>query len=181
MARRSLLPTVLALALSGPRPALADPAQALSQTWAWKDERAQTVTLGQWRGSPVVLTMFYRSCEARCSPTVERLKKVEEAFRRQGAHPHFVLVTLDPRNDTPARLRAFKKSRHLPDQSWHLLSGDGAQTRQLVRLLDFKVAGDDGHFEHETKVFVFDAEGALKKTLHGWRFSDEEATGSPSP
>jgi protein SCO1 len=158
------------------RVCVADPARLFQQTWQWKNERAETVSFSRWAGQPVVLTMFFRSCEARCAPTVERLKKVEAAFLRQGRHPHFVLVTLDPRNDTPARLRMFKKSRRLPEESWHLLSGPLLQTRELGRLLDYRSAGDDGHIEHETKIFVYDATGALVKTLAGWRFSDEEAT-----
>jgi cytochrome oxidase Cu insertion factor (SCO1/SenC/PrrC family) len=154
----------------------ANPALLFEQPWQWKNERAETVTFEQWRGQPVVLTMFFRSCEARCAPTVERLKKVEDAFVRQGRHPHFVLVTLDPRNDTPARLRMFKKSRRLPDESWHLLSGPLLQTRALSRLLDLRSAGDDGHIEHETKIFFYDGAGTLTRTLRGWRFTDEEAT-----
>jgi protein SCO1/2 len=156
----------------------ADPAQVFDQPWQWKNERAETVNLSQWRGQPVVLTMFYRSCEARCEPTVDRLKKLEEAFARRGRHPHFVLITLDPRNDTPARLRAFKKARRLPEETWHLLNGPSLQTRALSRVLDFQVAGDDGHLDHETKIFLYDEKAALKKTLRGWRFSDEEALGS---
>jgi protein SCO1/2 len=156
----------------------ADPAPVFQQPWQWKNEQADTVTLGQWAGQPVILTMFFRSCESRCAPTVERLKKVEQAFVRQGRHPHFVLVTLDPRNDTPARLRMFKKSRRLPDETWHLLSGPLVQTKALSRFLDFHSAGDDGHIEHETKVFFFDSAGTLTKTLRGWRFTDDEATAS---
>jgi protein SCO1 len=157
----------------------ADPALLFQQPWQWKDERAETVTFARWRGQPVVLTMFFRSCEARCAPTVERLKKLEQAFVRKGAHPHFLLVTLDPRNDTPSRLRAFKKSRRLPEESWHLLSGPEVQTRALRRFLDFRAAGDDGHIEHETKIFFYDRAGALTRTLRGWTFSDDEATAPP--
>jgi protein SCO1/2 len=153
----------------------ANPAEVFQQPWQWKNERAETVTLSQWTGQPVVLTMFFRSCESRCAPTVQRLKKLEQAFVKQGRHPHFVLVTLDPRSDTPARLRMFKKARELPDETWHLLSGPLVQTKALSRLLDFHSAGDDGHIEHETKVFLFDSAGNLTKTLRGWRFTDEEA------
>jgi cytochrome oxidase Cu insertion factor (SCO1/SenC/PrrC family) len=155
----------------------ADPRTALQQAWQWRDERSNTVSFARWRGTPVVLMMFYRTCEARCSPAIERLRKLEAAFAQRGQHPQFVLVTLDPRNDTPARLAAFKKSRRLPD-SWHLLQGPSLQTRALARELEVNVAGDDGHLEHETKVFFYDAGGTLQRAVRGWRFTDAEALGS---
>jgi|SRR3954468_10566859 protein SCO1/2 len=167
---------VMIVAMGAARAAAADPAAIFQQPWRWTDERGETVSLARWLGQPVVLTLFYRSCEVRCAPTVERLRRLQEAFARKGRRPQFVLVTLDPRNDTPTRLRAFKKGRRLPEESWHLLHGTGLQTRALTRLLDFKVAGDDGHFEHETKIFLFREDGALQRTLHSWTFSDDEAT-----
>jgi protein SCO1/2 len=174
---RWFLSFLMATASLGAASVRADPAQALQQPWQWQDERAQPVTFSRWRGQPVVLTMFYRTCEARCSPAIERLKTLEVAFARRGVHPHFLLVTLDPRNDTPARLRAFKASRRLPDSTWHLLGGPTLQTRALARQLEVAVAGDDGHLEHETKIFFFDAGGALRRAVRGWRFSDAEVLG----
>src|SRR2546423_924530 len=70
--------SVCGVLLAGSAASGADPARLFEQPWQWKDERAETVTFARWLGEPVVLTMFFRSCEARCAPTVERLKKLEQ-------------------------------------------------------------------------------------------------------
>ncbi len=159
------------------RPARADPGDLFTRPWQWTDERGQTVTLTQWRGKPFVLTMFYRTCEQRCGPSIAKLKELQAAFARTGKHPDFLAVTLDPRSDTPARLRAFKAARAL-DGAWHLLNGPALQTRQLTQLLQVRSAGDDGHIEHDTRVFLFDARGACRTVLTGWAYDVKEV---PAP
>jgi protein SCO1/2 len=153
--------------------AQAAPADIFSRPWRWIDEGGQTVTLTQWRGKPFLLTMFYRTCEQRCGPSIGKLKELQTRFGRAGKHPEFLLVTLDPRSDTPARLRAFKSSRGL-DRAWHLLNGPALQTRQLTQLLQIRSAGDDAHIEHDTRVFLFDARGNLKSVLTGWSYDVNE-------
>jgi protein SCO1 len=150
------------------------PQAVFEQPWKWRDERGDVVSLSGWRGQPVVVMMFYRACETRCPMAVDKLKELERAFARGGKRPHFLLVTLDPRNDTPARLAAFKKSRQLADR-FHLLSGPLPQTRALSRLLDVRFVGDDPHIDHETKIFLYAADGALKRTYQGWRFDESDA------
>jgi protein SCO1/2 len=166
--------SVLVVAL----PALAwakGPEALFEQPWQWRDERGQTVQLSAWRGQPLVVTMFYRGCETRCPMAVDKLKGLEKAFARQGKHPHFLMITLDPSNDTPARLLAFKKSRKLAPEFFHLLNGNLAQTRELSRLLDVRFVGDDPHIDHETKIFLYGPRGELRRSFQGWSFDDAVA------
>jgi len=44
-------------------------------------------------------------------PHAEKLLRSETAMNREGVPRKFLLVTLDPANDTPAHLRAFKESK----------------------------------------------------------------------
>jgi cytochrome oxidase Cu insertion factor (SCO1/SenC/PrrC family) len=90
---------------------------------------------------------------------------VSDTFKAEGRAATFVLVTLDPANDTPEQLQRFKLSRALP-ADWHLLRGDGAQTRALADLLQVKVV-ENAHIFHDSRIVVFDRAGKLAGQLRG--------------
>jgi protein SCO1/2 len=133
--------------------------------WLWRDEQGAPVRFEQWRGAPIVVTLFFTSCTATCPLTIERLRRVTETFERESRAATFVLVTLDPTNDTPDQLRRFKLSRQLPAR-WHLLRGDDAQVRELADLLQVHVL-DDAHVFHDARIVVFDRDGKLSGQLRG--------------
>lgn len=169
-------PILLALAfvlLSGT--SFGDPSPLFSEPWRWTDERGQSVTFSKWAGAPLVVTMFFTSCKYRCPRTIDKLREIDAAFARDHRQAQFVLVTLDPRNDTPERLDAFKKAARLPAESWHLLGGNEADTRALGRFLGIHPAYDDGHIDHEVRIDVIDAGGSVVRRLEGWNYDGDGA------
>jgi protein SCO1/2 len=133
--------------------------------WVWRDEQGETVRFDRWRGAPIFVSMVFTSCTSACPLTIERLRRVSDTFRAEGRAGTFVLVTLDPANDTSDQLNRFKLSRGLPPD-WHLLRGDDAQTRALAELLQIKVV-ENAHIFHDSRIVVFDADGRLAGQLHG--------------
>jgi protein SCO1/2 len=118
--------------------------------------------------------MFYRSCQTLCPLTLSKMQRVARALTASNIQANFVLVTLDPRNDTPDHLAAFKSEHALPEDSWHLLSGSQQQTRGLARLLGLRVAYDEGHIDHDVKIWSFDAQGYPLRVYSGWGFDDKD-------
>jgi protein SCO1/2 len=133
--------------------------------WMWRDEQGQAVRFARWRGAPIFVGMVFTNCASACPLTIERLRRVSDTFRAEGRAATFVLVTLDPANDTPEQLRRFKLSRGLP-ADWHLLRGDDAQTRALADLLQVKVV-ESAHIFHDSRIVVFDRDGRLAGQLRG--------------
>jgi len=127
----------------------------------WHDQNGQTTTLAALAGSPVVLTFIYTNCKAVCPLTVTRMQQLEAALpRATGQRVRFVLVSLDPGHDTPARLKQFAQAHHLDPQHWLLLSGDDDAVRDLTAVLDVHyrpLAGDQ--FAHDPTVYILDAAG----------------------
>jgi protein SCO1/2 len=101
---------------------------------------------------------MFTSCARTCPRTVAKLREVDEDLRRRGRTAQFVMVTLDPANDTPARLAEYKTEHGLPE-SWRLLVGGAEETRALAELLDVHVLDLDVHRYHEAKIVVFDGLG----------------------
>ena len=152
----------------------AEGASLYDRPWRFVDEQGDAVTIGTWRGTPMVLTMFYRACDVRCPSTIRKLRHMESLFATKQVRVSFVLVTLDPRNDTPDRLRDFKAAEGMGD-GWHLLQGDRETTREVARLLAVRPAYDDAHIEHDVRIGILNSRGELTLQLGGWNFDDEAA------
>jgi protein SCO1/2 len=165
---------LLALGCAGQRPAplAARPVPLALFDRTWSDEAGARVTFASFGGAPLILTMIYRTCRSRCPMTIHKLEQVAAAFRMRGVLANFVLVTLDPVQDTPARLAAFKQEQGLDAATFHLLSGELSQTRELAKFLRVRAAYDDFHIDHEVRTAVFDGTGRLVLNLEGWSFPD---------
>jgi protein SCO1/2 len=151
---------------SGPIAARAGETRSLfAAGWVWTDEQGATVSFDRWRGTPIVVSMVFTNCTSACPMTIEKLRQASASFKAEGRAATFVLVTLDPLDDTPEQLRRFKASRQLPDD-WHLLRGTDETTHALADLLQIKVV-DNAHIFHESRIVVFDADGKLAGQLHG--------------
>jgi len=145
-----------------------------AQPWTWTDEAGQPVTFARWRGRPLVVTAMFTQCKATCPRTLAKLRRVYEDFQRAGRDAQFLVVTLDPANDTPQALTRFKAASGLPD-SWHFLSGGLAETRDLRDLLGIHVVDDGPHLLHDGRIVIFDGEGRAARALEGWSL-DQEVT-----
>jgi protein SCO1 len=168
----SLVVGACATETSGGRGNARFPVAAVAETrtlfgagWVWRDEQGEAVRFDHWRGAPIFVSMVFTSCTTTCPLTIERLRRVSDTFKAEGRAATFVLVTLDPTNDTTAQLRRFKLSRGLPPD-WHLLRGADEQTRALADLLQVKVV-DDAHLFHDSRIVVFDRDGKLAGQLRG--------------
>jgi protein SCO1/2 len=133
--------------------------------WTWRDERGEAVRFDRWRGAPIFVSLVFTSCTSACPLTIERLRRASDTFKAEGRAATFVLVTLDPANDTSEQLHQFKLSRGLPPE-WHLLRGDDQQTRALADLLQVKVV-ENAHIFHDSRIVVFDRDGKLAGQLRG--------------
>jgi protein SCO1/2 len=140
----------------------------------WQDEHGRSVEFASLRGQPLILTMFYRSCQTRCPLTLAKMQSVYRSLSARGTRAEFVLVTLDPDTDTTARLAAFKAEHGLPEASFHFLRGGREQTRALSRALGLRVAYDDGHIDHDVKIVVFDLNGRPTRAYSGWNFDEND-------
>lgn len=151
-----------------------DAARSIADSpWRWTDDEGISSTFARWRGSTIVTTGFFGSCTLRCPMTIDKLREMDDILRSHGRFAEFVLVTIDPDNDTVDRLRRLKESRHLPSR-WHLLRGSREDTKGFASLLRLNVARDSGHIDHEVKVAVFDVAGNFVRTFSGWNFGEDD-------
>jgi protein SCO1 len=128
----------------------------------WTDAGGRQIPLSSLRGKVRVLAIFYSSCEFACPIIVGRMKELQAALPAgQRDDVGFVLVSMDPGKDDPARLSDYAKRMEFDDQ-WTLLKGSDGDVRELAALLGFRYRQEpDGEFAHSNMISVLDREGRL--------------------
>jgi cytochrome oxidase Cu insertion factor (SCO1/SenC/PrrC family) len=134
----------------------------------WTAEDGKQVSIAQWQGKPIVMTMAYAGCRKTCSTTLLVLKEIQKIFERQGRSAEFVVVTYAPDAEAPRAWSEYRKSRGLERRNWHFLSGTTQDTQRLARMLDLSYWSYDEHVMHDFRVVLFDADGMLTREIN-WR------------
>ena len=142
----------------------------------WIDDRNEPVQLASLRGRPVVLAMFFASCEYACpvlTSDMQRLRALLPAGVRESAR--FVLVSFDTVRDAPAALNAYRKRSDLDDR-WTLLRGESAAVQDLAMLLGVKFKQNArGQFAHSNLITVLNLEGEITHQRPGLQGDVSEA------
>ncbi len=146
----------------------------LEATYTGDDGRP--VSLGQLRGRPVVLAMFFASCTYACPMIVADMTRIRDGLpadlRDRAA---LVLVSFDSKRDTPEALNRYRKDRQLNAQ-WTLIRGDDGAVRELAALLGVKFKQEaDGQFAHSNIISILNAEGEVVHQRAGLKGGLEDA------
>ena len=128
-----------------------------------KDSTGQAVDWQSLRGKPRIATMFYTSCPFICPLTVDSLRSIERSLPPgERSRLSFVLISMDPERDTPARLAAVKSERHLDPHAWLLLRPEPQDLRSIAGMLGVRYrALANGEFNHTTTLVLLDADGRV--------------------
>lgn len=145
-----------------------EPMNVLALETKWRDESGAKVSLEAWKGRWYALTFVYTSCAGTCPLTTRKLKRLDAALEKAGRPLDLVVVSLDPKHDSPEALVAYRKRYQLEQaKRWHVLVGDDAQVRTLTMLLNFKYTTnpESGVILHDNTVFLIGPDGSVKTSM----------------
>ena len=127
----------------------------------WTSASGDPVKLSSLRGSPVLLLLFYGTCDYACPLLVHDLQRVEGMLAPAvRARVRFALVTFDPEHDTRERLAAYAREMGLSAPGWLLLHGTDRQVRELAATVGvrYRPTGS-GAFSHTMRIVLLDRDG----------------------
>ena len=130
---------------------------------SWTQDNGKPLRLDELRGAPQVLTFFYTTCTGSCPITVKALQMFARSEESAG-NPRvgFLLITVDPAQDTLAVLRKYRRTMHLEGEDWRLLRGAESDVRKFAALLGFNFEQiDSGEFMHSNLITVLDSRGQI--------------------
>ena len=115
------------------------------------------------RGTPQVVAMFYTSCQFTCPLIVNSGKAVEHALTpAQRRDVGILLISMDPKRDTPAALMAVVKKRDLDSTRWSLASPKPAEVSSVAGVLGVRYRQlANGDFNHTSALLLLDREGRI--------------------
>ena len=123
------------------------------------DQLGRTSKLEDWRGKPVMISMFYSSCQFVCPRIVEALKRTEEGL---AIKVPVLMVSFDPVRDDTAALKAMADERHIDAKRWTLARTDARNVRKLAAMLGIQYRElPSGEFNHSSVIILLDAEGRV--------------------
>lgn len=134
------------------------------------DQSGATFTDRDLAGRIHVASFLFTTCPSLCPALVSRLRPVQDALARHGAHDvTLVSYSVTPRIDTPEALAAFGAARGIDPRRWKLLTDGGGGASQIERLMrdSYFAADERGKLLHTERVALVDAQGRLRGVYNG--------------
>ena len=156
---------LLALTMLAPWPAWSVPFSFYNVPYSFVNDKDETVHLSDWRGKPLIITMEHSNCRFSCSVTFSKLKAIQDLADQKKIQIDFMIISLDPKNDTPEAWRQYRISREVDRNNWHLLTGSEATTKAIADLLGIKYWFMEEHVFHDFKIVRLNAQGEIEKAI----------------
>lgn len=136
------------------------------------DRRGRTVTLSEFYGRPIVISLVYTSCYHTCPTLTNHLARIAKTARAAVGEDSFSVLTVgfDTPADTPARMQTFARERGIDHAHWRFLTADAATIESLTHDLGFTFFKSPNGFDHTVQTTVLDAKGNVYRQIYGEGF-----------
>jgi len=133
----------------------------------WTADVGKEVKLAALHGRPQVIALFFTNCQHSCPLIVRDMKAIEKALPiNVRDRVDFLLVSIDPRRDTPEALQAFREKYRLSNEHWSLLRGRAEDVKALADMVGFNYyAGStpdvNQQYAHSLLITVLNSTGEI--------------------
>lgn len=143
----------------------------------WTNQNGQNIEMKDLRGKVLVMVMIYTSCKAACPRLVADMRNIESRLPENVKdNVKLVLISIDPKVDTPERLKAFSIENKMEGDQWEFLRSTEENTREFAAVLAVNYKKIDPlNFSHSNIISVFNAEGELTFQQEGLGVNSDEA------
>lgn len=116
-----------------------------------------------------IADFFFTSCPSICPKVTKEMLKIYEEFK-DNPTIKIISFTLDPKRDTPNKLKLYSTNLEISNESWLFLTGDKDQAYDLANEY-FVVAMEDneapGGIAHSGTIALVDKEGHVRSFADG--------------
>lgn len=139
------------------------------------DDEGHPVTLRQYTGKPIVLTLVYYTCPSLCDLVLNGLVRSVHGLKfTAGDDFQVVAISFDPRENSP--LARDKKANYLKSygrpgtaNGFHFLTGTEASSKMVANAVGFKYAYDSNsnQYAHPSAIMIATPEGKISRYFYG--------------
>jgi protein SCO1/2 len=121
------------------------------------------IPLKDLAGKPRLVSMFYSSCPYMCPLIIDTARAVQHDLSAQErAKLGVVMISIDPKIDTPAVLQALMTKRKLDSKEWILARAAEKDVRSIAAVLNIRYRElEGGDFNHTSVLILIDAQGRI--------------------
>jgi protein SCO1/2 len=136
------------------------------------DSFGRPVSLGDYNGKPLLISMIFTSCHHVCPTLTRHLDKAVDAARDALGPDSFHVLTIgfDTANDSVERMADFAHKQGIDDPNWTFLSGSAESIERLVKNVGFIYFNTPRGFDHITQVTVVNRQGVIYEQVYGGAF-----------
>lgn len=142
----------------------------------WTNQDGKDIKMSDLKGKVLVMVMIYTSCKSACPRLVADMRNIESRLPENiKDNVKLVLVSIDPKVDTPERLKSFSIENKMEGDQWTFLRSTEDNTREFAAVLAVnykKISPLD--FSHSNIISVFNAEGELAYQQEGLGVNSDE-------
>lgn len=149
-------------------------------TFRLTSQDGKPVALKDFRGKAVVLTFLYTECKDVCPVLPQIIDRTDHALTaREREQVRFIGISIDPRRDTPQKLRAFMQGHNLSPERWTLLTGSLKEASKVADDYGIVAKPDlQGDLVHNAVYVLIDPQGRLRTEFHGLFTPTQEIVGA---
>lgn len=129
----------------------------------WTTQDGKDIELKSLKGNVLVMVMIYTSCKAACPRLVADMRDIESKLdKNTKQHVKLILVSIDPKTDTPEKLKDFAIANKMNQDPWLFLRSSEENTREFAAVLavNYKQISPID-FSHSNIISVFNPDGEL--------------------
>jgi protein SCO1/2 len=136
------------------------------------DIEGKPVSLQDFRGKPLLISLIYTSCYHICPTTTRYLHEVVVKGRDVLGQDSFNVVTIgfDVIKDSPAMMEQFARKQNVDAPGWWFLSGDEKSIDGIAGDLGFIFYPSPNGFDHLIQTSIVDAKGEIYAHIYGMSF-----------
>lgn len=141
--------------------------------YSFRDTQGNRISLSDFRGKPLVISLIYSSCADVCPVITATLQSVDEMARDALGDDSYSIVTIgfDIGADNPVQMKSFARKYGVKiDDHWKFLSGDLLAVTALSEDLGFQFFESAKGFDHLTQTTILDKNGVVYRQIYGEQF-----------
>jgi protein SCO1/2 len=142
----------------------------------WTNQNSENIEMKDLKGKVLVMVMIYTSCKSACPRLVADMRNIESRLPENiKKNVQLVLISIDPKVDTPERLKAFSIENKMDGLQWEFLRSTEENTREFAAVLavNYKKVSPL-EFSHSNIISVFNANGELAFQQEGLGVNSDE-------
>ncbi|MCP2026088.1 protein SCO1/2 [Flavobacterium sp. HSC-32F16] len=142
----------------------------------WTTQDGKDIELKSLNGNVLVMVMIYTSCKAACPRLVADMRDIESKLdKKSKKNVKLILVSIDPKTDTPEKLKSFAIANQMNQDPWIFLRSSEENTREFAAVLavNYKQISPID-FSHSNIISVFNPAGELIFQQEGLGVNNEK-------